>query len=101
MVKPDSLTQPANSLLSFSMRSRRGGHSSNFSGFKEGLAVVRVNNKSRYIDKTGKMIIGPKYDYGNDFHSGVARMIDGQEADKQKLYYIDKTGKIIWEQKAN
>lgn len=47
------------------------------------------------------MIIAPKYDYGDDFHSCVARMIDGQEANTQKLYYIDKTGKIIWEQKSN
>jgi len=63
---------------------------------------VRVNNKSAYIDKTGKIIIAPKYDFGYDFNKGVARLVDGDEADTtQRLYYIDKTGKVIWEQKAN
>lgn len=78
-----------------------GGNSLNYRGFKEGLAVVEVNNKSGYIDKTGKMIIAPKYDYGSDFRGGLASVTIGLEAGTQRFYYIDTTGKIVWEQKAN
>lgn len=78
------------------------GNSINYRGFKEGLAVVEVNNKSGYIDKTGKMIIAPQYAYGSDFNSGVASVfMSGSEPGTRKMYYIDKTGKVIWEHKIN
>ena len=32
------------------------------SAFNEGMAVVRVDNKYGYIDKTGKEVVKPKYD---------------------------------------
>ena len=77
-----------------------GGNSLNYRGFKEGLAVVEVKNKSGYIDKTGKMIIAPQYDYGSDFRGGLASVTIGLEAETQKRHYIDKTGKVVWEQKS-
>jgi len=70
-----------------------GRSSSNISGFNEGLAFVRINHKAAYIDKTDKIIIALKYDSGGDFNKGVARIIDGDEADTQRLYYIGKPGK--------
>lgn len=64
-------------------------------GFSEGLAVVELNGKSGYIDKTGKLVIAAKYNYGFDFIGGLARVF----ADGGKVYHIDKTGKIILELK--
>lgn len=54
-----------------------------------------------YIDKTGKMVISATYDYGSDYHNGLAQVTAGQEARTQKHYYIDKTGKVIRELSAN
>ena len=45
-----------------------------------------------YIDKTGKIVIEPKFDIAWSFSEGLAHVrIDG------KYYYIDKTGKIVVE----
>ena len=33
----------------------------------EGLAVVRIDGKYGYIDKTGKIIIKPQFDFAHDF----------------------------------
>ena len=77
------------------------GNSKNYRGFKDGLAAVEVNNKTGYIDKTGKMVIAPSYEYGSEFHHGIAYVVTGQDAQSQKRFYIDKTGKIIREQTAN
>lgn len=77
------------------------GDNANYRGFKEGLSVEELNKKVGYIDKTGKMIIAPRYDYASEFHSGLASVIIGLEAETQKRYYLDKAGKIIWEQKSN
>lgn len=76
------------------------GNSINYNGFKGGLAAVEVNKKTGYIDKTGKMVISAKYRYGSDFNSGVALVHEGEgELGTWKSYYINKTGKIIWEHK--
>ena len=47
------------------------------------------------------MVIAPQFGYGSDFRGGVASVSIGSEANTQKRYYIDKTGKVIWEQKSN
>lgn len=78
---------------------RPGGNSLNYRGFKDGLAAVEVNNKTGYIDKTGKMVIAANYDYGSEFRNGIAEVVTGQDAQTQKRYYIDKTGKVIRELK--
>ena len=74
-------------------------------GFSDGLAVVDIKNesgyKSGYIDKAGKVIIAPEYDWGSDFHSGVAQVSKGDQPETRKIYYINKTGRIIWEWKAD
>ena len=47
------------------------------------------------------MVIAASYDYGSEFHHGIAEVVIGQHAQTQKRYYIDKTGRVIREQTAN
>lgn len=56
--------------------------------FSEGLAVVEKNGKMGYIDKTGKIVIEPKYDAAYPF-------IDGRAAVQIefKAGFIDRTGR--------
>jgi hypothetical protein len=61
--------------------------------FSEGLAQVRVKNKWGFIDKSGKMVIKPRfYHQVESFSGGLAYVItqDGRHG------YIDRTGKYIW-----
>ena len=61
--------------------------------FSEGLALVGVDGKTGYIDKTGKMVIPLQVDGGNSkFLEGLATAkLKGND----KLGYIDKTGKVV------
>ena len=55
----------------------------------EGLAVVGKNDKSGFVDKTGKVVIPLIYDGAWWFSEGLA------EVDKNgKRGFIDKTGKV-------
>ena len=76
------------------------GNSINYNGFKGGLAAVEVNGKTGYIDKTGKLVISARYRYGFDFNSGLALVHEG-EIETGKSYYINKSGKVVWEHKNN
>ncbi|MDN4603964.1 MULTISPECIES: WG repeat-containing protein [Paenibacillus] len=75
------------------------------SPFSEGMAVVQTayNYGSLYgsIDKTGKLVIKPKYSDMKDFHEGLA--VVGKKINGTILYgFIDKTGKeVIKPQYAN
>jgi hypothetical protein len=73
----------------------------------EGLAWVRpFDSKMGYIDKSGKIIIKPKFDAANNFSGGLAQVMvlgdkksvdpHGMEYQTPKYGYIDKTGKFIW-----
>lgn len=57
------------------------------SKFREGLAIVRLNNKYGFIDLKGNIVIQPIYDYAQDFSNGLAAVIK----DKNH-FYIDKHG---------
>jgi serine/threonine protein kinase len=61
----------------------------NAENFHEGLAIVVINKKYGYIDKTGKMRIPPQFDDCGNFSEGLARV----EINEQ-YGYIDKTGKM-------
>ena len=91
------------------------------------LFNISVNNKTCYIDKTGKVVVKPQFDMGNEFSEGLAAVsilgggvgfIDnkGKVVIKPQLQfaetfseglakvdisnrhgYIDKTGKYVWE----
>lgn len=45
-----------------------------------------------YIDRTGKLVVGMKYDNAYAFNNGLARITIGD-----KVGYIDKAGRHIWE----
>ncbi len=49
-----------------------------------------VSGKWGYVDKTGKIIIEPKFDDADEFSEGLANVTIGK-----KYGYIDKSGKIV------
>ena len=57
------------------------------------LFVIRVNKKYGFIDRTGKVVIEPKFDFANDFVEGFALV--GIRNDELKLAYIDTNGKVV------
>jgi hypothetical protein len=62
-----------------------------------GLMPIKVNEDSndslwQYIDKAGRIAIGPRFTWAGQFESGYAPVMIGG---KSKL--IDVTGKIVWE----
>ncbi|MDP8239929.1 MAG: WG repeat-containing protein [Candidatus Hatepunaea meridiana] len=69
-------------------------------GFYEGLAKIRVgeisgSEKWGYIDKTGEVVIEPKFDFASDFSNGLARVLFGDYSGRV-MGYIDKKGNYIW-----
>lgn len=42
------------------------------SDFSEGLAMVMLDGKCGFINRTGKEVIPLEYSYARDFHNGVA-----------------------------
>lgn len=67
--------------------------------FSEGLAYIELNNKWGFIDKTGKVVIKPRFIKNFDgnifedmkFNNGLARV-----KEKNKYGYINKLGNYIW-----
>ena len=58
--------------------------------FSEGLAVVKLNGKYGFIDKSGKEVVPPKYENGGSFSEGLAVVeLNG------KWGFIDKSGKEV------
>ncbi len=58
--------------------------------YYEGLALVKLNDKWGYIDKSGNEVIPIKYDYVDGFSEGLARVNLND-----KWGFIDKSGKEI------
>ena len=56
------------------------------------LFVVIVNDKRGYIDRTGKIVIEPKWGGADDFSEGLAKVATYDSHYKEG--YIDTTGKI-------
>lgn len=54
------------------------------------LFRIIQNNKYGYIDKTGKVVISPQFEYAGAFSEGLAEIKIGN-----KCGYIDKMGKIV------
>jgi hypothetical protein len=59
--------------------------------FSEGLALINIDNKWGYIDKAGKIVINPQFDWAWNFFDGLAMVGIGD-----KLGYLDKTGRYVW-----
>jgi len=72
--------------------------------FSEGLARFQYEDKFGFVDKTGKIVIKPKYSYVEDFRNGLSKIEIGKRVGDEgtklgytpKSGYIDKTGKVIW-----
>lgn len=59
-------------------------------GFSEGLAMVQVNDKWGFIDRTGKLVIPTRYDSAADFNAGAALV-----STENDIFFIDPTGRRI------
>ena len=58
--------------------------------FTSGLAPVKTDGKWGYIDKKGKMVIKPTYDFAGNFEGNYSTVHKGNY-----IYVIDKSGKIV------
>ncbi|MEI9478590.1 MAG: WG repeat-containing protein [Deltaproteobacteria bacterium] len=59
---------------------------------KYSLFPIRVDGKTGFIDKSGKMVIPLMYDDVDSFSGGIAKVTINE-----KKGYIDKKGAYIWE----
>ena len=62
--------------------------------FSDGLAEVRLNGKSGFVDETGKEVIAPKYEEAWAFSDGLARAVQNG-----KTLVINKSGEVVFELK--
>ena len=74
-----------------------------FGDFHEGLARIHINDASGmdgYIDRTGKLVIQPKYGSAGDFSDGVAYAETWRRWDRpgpKRRGFIDKQGSFVIE----
>lgn len=61
--------------------------------FHDGFAMVEINGKKSFIDRTGKIVFGCPFEYVYDFHNGFA-LIAMKIKDQTKYGFIDKSGRI-------
>ena len=54
------------------------------------MACIEQGEKYGFIDKTGRIVVAPKYDEFIRFSDGLAMILVGE-----KYGYIDKTGRIV------
>jgi len=67
----------------------------NYSNFSEGLARVFLEGRYGYINKKGKMVIKPKFDWALNFTDGLAP-VQITKILKGKVWgYVDKKGKFV------
>lgn len=62
------------------------------------LYQVRVNRKTGYIDRTGKIIIKPQFEFTGNFSEGLAWISfteRGWFSFNEKVGFIDTTGRIV------
>ncbi len=74
--------------------------------FSEGLARVTRGGKVGFVDRTGKMVIEPQFDYAEDFSGGLSRIIMGithrelygllTDVETARWGYVDRAGRIVW-----
>lgn len=60
--------------------------------FSHGPVGVKVGEKWGYVDRQGRLVIEPRYDFAGAFVDGAAIVGSGGEK-----HYIDKTGKVLFD----
>lgn len=67
--------------------------------FRGGLAGFETSAHTwGFLDKTGKVVIEPKYSGVKLFHNGLARMQAGHPFKKLKTVYINTKGEVVWQE---
>jgi len=67
------------------------------SHFSEGMAVVEIDGKFGFIDKTGKIVIKPKFLHAADFSDGLAKISIKNDLREDIYGFVDKEGKQVIE----
>jgi WG containing repeat len=67
----------------------------NCDDFSEGLALVLLQGKWHFIDRTGNIVLSPPNLQVRSFHNGLAEVSESGYAVSDSGY-IDKNGKVIW-----
>ena len=65
-------------------------HSDSGGTFGEGRGRIVIHGRRGYIDKTGRVVIAPRFEKAWDFHDGRAMV-----AINKKIGYIDIAGKVV------
>ncbi len=60
--------------------------------YHEGLAAVRIGDRYGYIDRSGHVVIPPRFQYAQIFSEGLARVVIADRSG-----YIDRTGRVVIE----
>ena len=63
--------------------------------FTEGLAAIVKNGKFGFIDKTGRVVVEPKFDYTSIAFRDGAMIVGEMKYGRMKYGYVDKNGKTI------
>ena len=58
--------------------------------FNDGLGAVKIGEKWGYIDRSGNIVIEPRFELADDFHKGF-----GSAGQNGKVGIIDKTGAYL------
>lgn len=71
----------------------QSGYGTEEEGFHEGLALIGDVGKKGFIDKTGRVVIAPRFGYGYGFQNGITAVSEDNEGNRWG--FIDKTGQWV------
>lgn len=65
--------------------------------FSDGMAAVKVGDKTGFIDMNGDMVIPPRFQFAGDFKEGLASFGSGKLFDTSKVGVMDRKGNTVIE----